>query len=242
MTQAQSHDGELARWRQIMHSLERQIDDGSLTPGARLPTEAQMAAQFAVNRHTVRRALEELSRNGLIRIEQGRGSFVAEDVLDYRISSRTRFSEWIRRHNKEPSGEVLRLDEIPADGQIALALQIPIGAPVVLLERLGFADARPVSLGSHHFSATALPGLRAALQANPAISEALATVGVLDYRRAVTRVSARLPSAVEASLLRMPRSRPLLVGENINVHHTGRVVEFGIARYPTPRVQIVFEP
>ena len=75
-----------------------------------------------------------------------------------------------------------------------------------------------------------------------AISEALASVGVLDYRRAVTRVSARMPTAAEAALLRMPRSRPLLVGENINVDGAGRVVEFGIARYPTPRVQVVFEP
>lgn len=242
MTTGHAHDSDLARWRQIMGRLEAQIDNGALPPGARLPTEAQMAAQFAVNRHTVRRALEELSRNGLIRIQQGRGSFVTEDVLDYRISSRTRFSEWIRRHNKEPSGEVLRLEEIPADANVALGLQVPPGAPVVLLERLGFADARPVSLGSHHFSAIALPGLLAALRANPAISEALASVGVLDYRRAATRVSARMPTAQEAALLRMPRGRPLLVGESINVDGAGRVVEFGIARYPTPRVQIVFEP
>lgn len=242
MTTMDRPDSDIARWRQIMRGLEAQIDTGDLPPGARLPTEAQLSAQFAVNRHTVRRALEELSRSGLIRIEQGRGSFVAEDVLDYRISGRTRFSEWIRRHNKEPSGEVLRLEEIPADTNVALALQVPPGAPVVLLERLGFADARPVSVGSHHFSATALPGLLAALRANPAISNALASVGVLDYRRAVTRVSARMPTAAEAVLLRMPRGRPLLVGESINVDGTGRVVEFGIARYPTPRVQIVFEP
>jgi GntR family phosphonate transport system transcriptional regulator len=242
MTQTDEHDRDLARWRQIMGQLERQIDCGALPPGARLPTEAQMAAQYGVNRHTVRRALEELSRNGLIRIEQGRGSFVTEDVLDYRISSRTRFSEWIRRHNKEPSGEVLRLDEIAADANVALALQVPPGAPVVLFERLGFADARPVSLGSHHFSAVALPGLLAALRTNTAISDALASVGVLDYRRAITRVSARMPTSAEAALLRMPRGRPVLVSESINVDGAGRVVEFGIARYPTPRVQVVFEP
>ena len=40
----------------------------------------------------------------------------------------------------------------------------------------------------------------------------------------------------------MPRNRPLLVTENVNVDRAGTVVEFGISRYPTPRVQIVFEP
>ena len=104
--------GGVALWRQIARSIEQDIADGTLTAGARLPTEAQMAVRFGVNRHTVRRALEELSRAGLVQVEQGRGSFVAEDVLDYAISARTRFSEWIRAHNKEPGGLVLDLREI----------------------------------------------------------------------------------------------------------------------------------
>ncbi len=51
-----------------------------------------------------------------------------------------------------------------------------------------------------------------------------------------------MPSAEEAALLRTPRARPLLVTENINVDRAGLVVEYGVARYPRPRVQIVFEP
>ena len=67
-------------------------------------------------------------------------------------------------------------------------------------------------------------------------------MGVADYVRASTRVSARLPTAVEADLLQADRGRPLLVSENVNVDGTGGIVEFGIARYPSARVQIVFEP
>ncbi|MBN8889063.1 MAG: phosphonate metabolism transcriptional regulator PhnF [Rhodospirillales bacterium] len=232
----------VALWRQIVRVLESEIADATHPPGARLPTEAQLSQRFAVNRHTVRRALEEMSRNGLVRVEQGRGSFVAEDVLDYTIGPRTRFSEWVRRHNKEPSGQVLDLRETPADATIAAGLGLRAGARVVRLERLGLADGRPVSLGSHHFPAARFPGLLAALRGAPTITEALATCGVSDYRRQVTRVTARMPQPQEAELLRMPRNRPLLVTENVNVDQAGVVVEFGIARYPTPRVQIVFEP
>ena len=83
--------------------------------------------------------------------------------------------------------------------------------------------------------------------ASPGKSHSLAVmelkaVGVSDYLRQLTRVTARLPNPEEAELLRMPRNRPLLVTENINVDRAGTVVEFGISRYPTPRVQIVFEP
>lgn len=236
-----SRDG-IALWRQIVGHLQRDIDSGALPLGARLPTEAELSHRFRVNRHTVRRALEELSRGGVVRVEQGRGSFVAEDVLDYAVEPRTRFSEWIRRHNKEPSGRVLQLKETTADARIAAGLGLRPGARIILFERLGLADDRPVSLTSHHFPAARLPGLLDALRAAPRITEALQSVGMTDYMRQLTRVSARLPSLEEAELLRTGRSRPLLVAENVNVDQDGAVVEFAVGLYPTPRVQIVFEP
>jgi GntR family phosphonate transport system transcriptional regulator len=229
-------------WRHIARAIAAEITGGARAPGSRLPTEAELAMRFAVNRHTIRRALEELSRQGLVRVEQGRGSFVAEDVLDYAVAPRTRFSEWIRSHNKEPSGRVIDLREIIADAAMAAALDLGTGARLIRLDRLGLADGRPVSLGSHHFPAARFPGLLDALRAQATITEALATAGVSDYRRQVTRVTARLATPQEAELLRTPRNRPLLVTENINVDQDGQVIELGITRYPTPRVQIVFEP
>src|SRR5580698_10183825 len=237
----QRQDG-VALWRQIFVRLQGDIASGGLKPGTKLPTEAELSAQFGVNRHTVRRALEELSRDGLVRVEQGRGSFVAEDVLDYNVEARTRFSEWIRKHNKEPSGIIRQLRELPADQRIAAGLGVRGGSRVVLLERLGFADDRPVSLARHYFPAVRLKGMLQALQATPRITEALRSVGVDDYLRLQTRVTARLPTQTEAELLRMARNRPVLITENVNVDRAGTIVEFATGCYPTPRVQIVFEP
>lgn len=232
----------VALWRQIASHLQQGITAGDPPPGSQLPTEAELSKQFRVNRHTVRRALEELSRGGLVRVEQGRGTFVSEDVLEYSVEPRTRFTEWIKRHNKEPSGRVLQLRETGADAQVAAALGLRTGARVVLLERLGLADDRPVSLARHYFPAARLKGLLEALQQSARITEALQTIGIPDYLRQTTRVTARLPTPTEAELLRMPRNRPVLVTENINVERSGAVIEFGVGCYPTPRVQIVFEP
>jgi GntR family phosphonate transport system transcriptional regulator len=237
----QRQDG-VALWRQIFIQLQGDIASGGLKPGTRLPTEAELSAQFGVNRHTVRRALEELSRDGLVRVEQGRGSFVAEDVLDYNVEARTRFSEWIRKHNKEPSGVVRQLREVPADQRVAAGLGIRGGSRVIVLERLGFADDRPVSLTRHYFPAQRLKGMLQALQVTPRITEALRSVGVDDYLRLQTRVTARLPTQTEAGLLRMARNRPVLITENVNVDRDGTIIEFATGCYPTPRVQIVFEP
>jgi GntR family phosphonate transport system transcriptional regulator len=237
-----TRDAGVTLWRQIARTLEAEIAAGTHATGAKLPTEAQLSTRFAVNRHTVRRALEELSRDGLIRVEQGRGSFVAEETLDYEVVPRTRFSEWIRRNNKEPSGRVLDLREVAADATVAAGLGLRPGARIVRLERLGLADELPVSLSAHHFPAARLPGMLAALRETTTITEALARCGVADYLRQSTRVTARLPLPRELELLRMQRNRPLLVTENVNVDRAGAIVEFGLARYPTPRVQIVFEP
>lgn len=50
--------GGVALWRQIAGELEREITAGAHPPGARLPPEAELAARFSVNRHTLRRAME----------------------------------------------------------------------------------------------------------------------------------------------------------------------------------------
>ena len=213
-----------------------------MQPGGRLPTEAELAARFGVNRHTVRRSIEHLVRSGLVRVEQGRGSFVADDVIDYPVTGRTRFNEWIRKQNREPRGQVLHVKELASNQAVAAGLEVVRGSPVVVLERLGLADGVPVSLGSHFFSIERLPGIAAALRREATVTGALAAAGVADYSRRSTRVSTRMPNSVEASLLQLSRTRPVLVCENTNVDGNGRIVEFGLTRYPSTRVQVVFEP
>ena len=175
-------------------------------------------------------------------MEQGRGSFVAEETFDYEVGPRTRFSEWIRRHNKEPVGQVLDLREVAADAGVAAGLGIRPGGRVARLERLGLADGVPVSLSSHHFPLQRLPGILDALRASTTITEALTRCGMPDYMRQSSRVTARMPQPREADLLRLLRGRPVLVAENVNVDRGGAIVEYAISRFPTPRVQLVFEP
>ena len=229
-------------WLRIAQTLSSEIGPGALQPGARLPTEAQLAARFGVNRHTVRRSIEQLVRTGLVRVEQGRGSFVTDDVIQYPVTGRTRFNEWIRKQNREPKGQVLHVKEITCTQTVAAGLNVPRGSPAVVMERLGLANGVPVSLASHYFPTDRLPGIASSLRHEATITGALAAAGVPDYWRQTTRVSTRMPSSVEASLLQFSRTRPVLICENTNVDAAGTVVEFGVARYPSTRVQVVFEP
>lgn len=232
----------VALWRQIAASLEAEIAGGGRAAGARLPTEAVLTARFGVNRHTVRRALEDLEARGLIRVEQGRGAFVAEDVLDYRLGPRTRFSELIRRQNREPAGRILRIAEMPAETLLAEALGIRRGRTVLRVERLGLADGRPVVFGHHHFPLPRFASAAEALEQSASITAALAACGVADYRRRSSRITARLPTPEEADLLQQSRSRPVLVAESLNVDAEGLPVDWTLAVYAAGRVQLLVEP
>ncbi|HWT10263.1 MAG TPA: phosphonate metabolism transcriptional regulator PhnF [Roseomonas sp.] len=232
----------VALWRQIAATMEAEIATGTKAAGDRLPTEAALTARFGVNRHTVRRALEDMEARGLIRVEQGRGAFVAEDVVDYRLGSRTRFSETLRRQNREPAGRILRLAEVPAETQLAEALAIRRGRMVLRVDRLGLADGRPVVLGAHHLPLPRCAAAADALGTNASITAALEACGVADYRRHSSRITARLPTPEEADLLQQSRSRPVLVVESLNVDPAGQPVDWTLAVYAAGRVQLVVEP
>jgi GntR family phosphonate transport system transcriptional regulator len=232
----------VALWRQIAATLEAEISRGGAAAGERLPTEAVLTARFGVNRHTVRRALEDLEARGLIRVEQGRGAFVAEDVVDYRLGPRTRFSELIRSENREPAGRILRVQEMPAETQLAEALGIRRGRLVLRAERLGLVNGRPAVLGAHHFPLPRCAAAAEALEGDASITAALAACGIPDYRRKASRITARLPTPEEAALLQQSRSRPVLVAESVNVDPEGLPVDWTMAVYAAGRVQLVVEP
>jgi len=237
----------IALWSRIAEQLTASIRAGHALPGTRLPTEAALARDFQVNRHTIRRALDELARARLIRTEHGRGSFVAETVFEYEITRRPRFSEWVRRHNREPEGEMLGLGEIDlstiAEAEvIAEALDLAPQEKVIALERLGKADARPLALARHFFPAARLPGLLAALASEPGITAALCRVGIADYVRKRSRIGSRMPSRREADLLRLAEDIPLLACENLNTTPDGTPTEICFVVYPASRVELVVEP
>ncbi|TAN46211.1 MAG: phosphonate metabolism transcriptional regulator PhnF [Rhodospirillales bacterium] len=231
----------VAVWRQIERALQQDIETHRLKPGTRLPGEHDLAERFNVNRHTARRALQSLSERGLIRIEKGRGSFVESAMVDYRIHPRTRFSENVARLARAPSGEFVRCVEIQADDAMAEALGIDCGDAVILLETLGIADGKRISLGAHHFAKARFAKIGFHYKRLGSITKSLAKLGVADYTRKTTRISTRLPTPHEARLLRQPAAEPVLIVESVNVDSSGRPIEYGIARMAGGRTQLVVE-
>lgn len=226
-------------WRQVERALTGAIRSGVIAPGAQLPTEFALAARFQVNRHTIRRALASLEAGSLIRVERGRGTFVHENVIDYQVSRRTRFSENLRRQNREPSGEILDSGHRPAPDVVARALGLEEGEPTVWMRHLSHADGRPISLADHYFPLRRFEGFLEIYRQRRSITATHAYFGVFDYIRKSTRITARMPSADEAELLKQPKNRPVLITEALNVDTEGAPIEYGTTAFNGEVVQLV---
>ncbi|MDJ1159107.1 phosphonate metabolism transcriptional regulator PhnF [Chelatococcus sp. SYSU_G07232] len=228
----------VAAWRQIADEIEADIAAGRLAPGAQLPTEAKLAARFAVNRHTVRRAIAVLAAKGLLRATQGRGTFVEAKPLAYPIGRRTRFTEIVTREGHEAGGELISAVETAADEHVASILRIAVGAPVLETEMRRFVDGTPVSFGTSFFPLPRFAGMAAALRDTGSITRALAACGVPDYMRAETRISARLATVEDAARLDLSPGRILLVVDGVNVDAAGVPIQATRAFFAADRVEL----
>ncbi|WP_420565728.1 phosphonate metabolism transcriptional regulator PhnF [Thalassobaculum sp.] len=234
-------DSGLAVWRQIEETLAEEIRSRRWAEGQRLPTEAELSGRFGVNRHTLRRAVSALVDRGLVRVEQGRGAFVRENVLEYLVGQRTRFTENVRRANRTASGRLQSFKRMRAPKDVAAVLRLAPGTAVLRVETVNQVDDRPLSIGDHWFPAKRFPDFQEVYDATHSITRVMEHHGIPNYVRAVTKVTARMPDVTEAEILGQPRNRPVLYVEAVNVDPEGAPVQLSHVRYAADRFQMVFE-
>lgn len=240
--QSLMRQGGVALWRQISNTLRDEIRNGVYEPGSRLPTEMELSQRFGVNRHTLRRAVSSLQDEGLIRIEQGRGTFIQENVVDYRIDQRTRFSERISKLGRHAEGRLIKYFQCRPSAEVAEALEIDGLKAVLALTVLRKVDGRPIYLTTHYLPADRFSGIDDAYRNTGSLTAALRHFGVSDYLRKTTTITVRMPDSEEASLLEQPRNQPVMITESTNVDLDRRPVEFAYARAAGGRIQMIFEP
>ena len=228
-------------WEQVAAQICQDISRRGLTPGGQLQTELQLAQRFEVSRFTIRNALADLERQGLVRIEHGRGVFVAEPVIPFVLDSRTRFSENLKRLNLAGDRTILETYRDRADAETAQMLKLAVDGEVTVVHSLASVVGRPVGLLRDYYSAVRFGGIDALLKEDPSPTAALRHYGVLDYTRLSTRILSRMPSSAEAEMLNIVRSRPLLETAKVDIDTKGEPIAFGIASFSGDSVQFIVE-
>lgn len=229
-------------WRQIETVIRRAIATRRVMPGQRLPTETQFAGFFGVHRHTIRRAIAPLVSDGLVGVRQGQGMTVRDQVIDYPVTARTRFSEIISAQSLSPGGEIVEMVVEPARPDVAMPLSIEPGEPVIRVEMLRWADGVPISIASDYVVRARLPGFMEVMEETRSITRTLTRLGAGDYARARTTVQSRMPTPEEADQLRQAPNQPILCVDAINVVGENRFpIQYTRARFASQRVQLIFD-
>lgn len=131
---------------QIQKLILEKIESGIWPPKTQIPPERELAETFKVSRMTMRQALTELNRLGVLTREIGRGTFVSEPRISQGLNSLSGFSSDMKARGKRPGAKVISINSDTVPPFLALQLQVELTEKVLVVERLRMADDETMSL------------------------------------------------------------------------------------------------
>jgi GntR family transcriptional regulator len=231
--------------RRVARAIRDEIASGRLKPGTQLANEVTLAQGLSIIRPTLREAIRILGREGLLRIKHGVGTFVAEErhLIWGRLDSMRSMTDLIRSVGGKPGDRNLSVSMVPADPEVAGALDLAASAEVALVERVRLINNEPLALAAE-FVAVRNPRDFTKLKrfrGGSLYSFLRDSCGMTLSHSSV--VIAAVPAGKEqAALLELKRGTPLLLLRETHFdsdgrpvlftvnHHNSEVVEFTMAR------------
>ncbi|SAL72812.1 GntR family transcriptional regulator [Caballeronia peredens] len=140
-----SPDSHIPLYAQIKDTLRADILDGRYAPHSRMPSESELQAMFEVSRITIRQALGDLQKEGLIFKVHGKGSFVSQPKAFQNVTSLQGFAEAMSETGHEIVNRVAQFRFAPASADVAARLGVAVGSPVAEIHRVRLLNRSPVS-------------------------------------------------------------------------------------------------
>lgn len=238
-----------AKYRQIADNLREQISAGALRPGDQLPTEPQLATTYGASRSTIRLAIGMLTTNGLVETRQGMGTFVRQPAAPLTVLL-TREEDWQDDDTAlRPAGERaprpmtarFLAEAANATAEVAAALNVAEGAPVVVRRSHLHLDQEPWSLVASYYPMDIASGtpLEQAGQIEKSASLVLAELGhrPVGYR---DDIYARMPDPTEADFFRLATAVPLTVVSR-TAYDASRPIRLTLYVYCADQVRLMYE-
>lgn len=224
-------------YHQILLGLRERIESGEIGVGDRLPSEADLVREFGVSRTTARRALDELRREGLVRREPGRGTFLANPRLRSNLAYLHSFSEEIERWGYTPGARLISHEERAADEEIASRLEIGAGDGLLFVRRLRLADERPIFVCDSYLPVTRFPALRDADYGAVSLSRLFEETTGREVEHARQWIGASSAPPDVAGLLEIAPSMPVLKVRRVTCVTGGTPIEIVEAYFHPERYQ-----
>jgi DNA-binding GntR family transcriptional regulator len=219
---------------QIAERIHKAIETGALQPGQRLDNEIELSEQLGVSRPTVRQAIQRLVQQGLLVRHRGIGTVVVQQRIRRPVAL-TSLHEDLATAGRNPSTKVLSLGELAAAPEMAAALMVAVGSPVLEIERLRCADETPLAVMRNYVPTGFLElPITAEALVNQGLYEVLRDHGA-QFHSAHQVIGARTATPAEAKLLGAARNSTVLTMVRTAHDPQGRTIELGQHAYLASR-------
>lgn len=217
------------------------IETGAWPAGQALPSERDLAATLGLSRMTVRRAFEEVVRDGLVEQRRGSGTYVRSRRLEQTVDRVLGFTDEARLLGFQPGSRLLEIAEVAAEPEVAAALGCAEGTVVRRIGRVRTADGAPLALQIAYLR----PSMRSLggdeLERFQSLYAAIeASFGVAPQRARQT-ITARLPSRSERRLLEIGRFDPVLALERVTFDADDAPFEYVRSAYRGDRYALALD-
>ncbi len=230
----------VVKYLRVRESLVQKISRGEFRD--RIPTEQALCARYGVSRITVRAALAELAREGLIYRRRGAGTYVAAPKFQFGVGGLTIAG---RGPQPRPAGahhRVVDVTHVPADAEHARIFDVPAGTLLWRATRIAIVRDMPTALEVGMIPAHLMMGrVRPRdLQQNLFLTIAARQVGAAMVRTEMWIAAQRL-AAGDARQLRRPSATPVVLTRRISYSAAGRPVLYVQSKLATDRFPFFLE-
>jgi len=228
------------RYLDLAHALRARVAAGDVGPGGALASEAELSREYQTSRVTVRRALDVLRREGLVRSRRGAGWFAAVDPVRQPLGRVTTVEAAVEVAGATPTRRILSFGFVAAGADVAAGLECDRGAEVLRVERCNLADGEPFALVTVWVRAALGAELsRADVERSP-FYELLPVRGVA-LATAHQSITAEVADARTARRLDITPGDPVLFARRVTRDEDGRAVLYSEHRYAAARTTFDIE-
>lgn len=237
------YDKRIPKYVHIYNWLIGKVEQGNIKVGDKIPTEAELARLFSVNRMTVRQALDELVKDEMIIRKRGKGTFLVSDkpmALTRRLSNIVAFHQDLEEHGIKPNFNTIEKEVTVAKGKVAESLGIEEGSRVLHVLRLLLADDVPVLIERNYLPYELFEDL-IAVDLNTNLYNLLVEQHEIVLNRSEQTMSAVLPSDEERKLLNVSRFTPCMFVESVMYDQNDRPIELLYSTYRGDKYRFRYE-
>ena len=213
-------------YQQISYHLKHLVINGNLEPGEAMPSESELHKLYGASRLTIRRAMDDLVREGLLDRRHGVGTFVANSTAAQIVPSELSFTRNMLRLGRTPSSRVERFAVVSATPEVAHQIKLEPGALVYEIVRVRLVDGEPLMLETTYLSHEQFPDLAQADLGTESLYSFLSQRYQVDIVALEQAMEPTLLTMREAALLAASADSPAILSEIVGFTTNGTPVEY----------------